>query len=147
MRGFFCSASFDAIEMLSAEEYSEMAAFYEKAADDAKISRGGRMMFARRANWLRMLARLAAKQASKPCAREVSQRDTIQNNWGELEGDALSEALLFSPTRLAAAAPITWEREGRGLKSAKDVARKQQRNVTSSISKLWPLTNGIATCV
>ena len=43
---------------LTVEHYLKMAATYEKAADDEKISREGRIMFAQKANWLRILARL-----------------------------------------------------------------------------------------
>jgi hypothetical protein len=50
---------------LSAEAYFKRAAFYEKAADDQSVSREGRILFAHKANWLRILARLAAQQKAE----------------------------------------------------------------------------------
>jgi hypothetical protein len=45
----------------SAEEYSKKAAFYDEAAADERAPRELRMVFARKANWLHILARLEAK--------------------------------------------------------------------------------------
>ena len=52
---------------LPVEDYLKMAAPYEKAADDESMSREGRIMFARKANWLRILARLTG--SSEPGAK------------------------------------------------------------------------------
>jgi hypothetical protein len=74
----------------SAEEWSKVA-FYEKVADDENAVPELRVLFARKANWLRILARLQAKgfQAHQ---NPVDHPTPIER-----------EALLFSPTRLAAA--------------------------------------------
>jgi hypothetical protein len=48
--------------VLSADEYSKRAIFYEELADDERASRELRMVFARKANWLHILARLEAKK-------------------------------------------------------------------------------------
>jgi len=87
---------------LSAEDYSERAAFYEKAAEDARVSREGRMLFARKANWLRILARLTAKGNSEAGATG-SQKDFTGISREALAKEERSEALLFSPIRLAGA--------------------------------------------
>jgi hypothetical protein len=87
---------------LSAEHYSERAAFYEKAAEDARVSREGRMLFARKANWLRILARLTAKGNSEAGATG-SQKDFTGISREALAKEERSEALLFSPRRLAGA--------------------------------------------
>jgi hypothetical protein len=74
----------------SAEEWSKVA-FYEKVADDENAVPELRVLFARKANWLRILARLQAKgfQAHQ---NPVNRPTPIER-----------EALLFSPTRLTAA--------------------------------------------
>jgi hypothetical protein len=66
----------------------ERAAFYEKEADDESAARELRMLFARKANWLRILARLEAKK-----------EESGQSARGSEAPDR--ERLLFSPTRMA----------------------------------------------
>jgi len=66
----------------------ERAAFYEKVADDESAARELRMLFARKANWLRILARLEAKK-----------EESGQSASGSEAPDR--ERLLFSPTRMA----------------------------------------------
>jgi hypothetical protein len=59
---------------LTPEEYSKKAAFYEKVTEDASASREQRTLFAKKANWLRILARIAEKQeeaASRSFHREA----------------------------------------------------------------------------
>jgi hypothetical protein len=75
----------------SAEDWSFKLSYYEKVADDEGASPELRLAFARKANWLRILARLQAKgfQAHQ---NPVNHPTPIER-----------EALLFSPTRLAAA--------------------------------------------
>lgn len=48
--------------VLSAEDYSMRAAFYAKAADDEVAPRELRLVFARKANWFHILARLEEKK-------------------------------------------------------------------------------------
>jgi len=71
----------------SAEEWSKVA-FYENVADNENAVPELRMLSVRKANWLRILARLQAAGLQAPAQ--------IQDR----------EALLFSPTRLAAARTI-----------------------------------------
>jgi hypothetical protein len=80
--------------VMSAAERSNKAAFYEKAANDESAAPELRSAFARKANWLRIVARLQATQV------ETVQTPTTPRI--ELE------ALLFSPTRLAAARIKQW---------------------------------------
>lgn len=86
--------------VLTAEEYSERAAFHEKAADDESVSREGRILFARKANWFRILARIAAETGGfgGPLMRPSDETPRA----GPLT-ELQSEALLFSPRRLWAA--------------------------------------------
>src|SRR5262249_49754241 len=74
----------------SAEEWSKVA-FYEKVADDENAAPDLRVLFARKANWLRILARLQATGLQ------------AHSNPGNPPTSIDREALLFSPTRLAAA--------------------------------------------
>ena len=74
----------------SAEEWSKVA-FYESVADDENALPELRVVFARKANWLRILARL---QAAGLQAHE---------NPGKPTTSIEREALLFSPKRLAEA--------------------------------------------
>jgi hypothetical protein len=90
--------------VLSAEEYSKRAAFYEKMADDERASRELRIVLARKANWLHILARLEAKKKQSGQSAVGCQ---TKGAWGEKpSGSAIggiSETLLFSPRRMAAA--------------------------------------------
>jgi hypothetical protein len=68
-----------------------MAAFYDKVADDESAPPELRRLFARKANWLRILARV---QAARPSPNQSASRSPVVTE---------PEALLFSPTRLTAA--------------------------------------------
>ena len=46
----------------TAKQHSQIALVYEKAAHDEKVPRQQRAAFARKANWFRMRARIAAKK-------------------------------------------------------------------------------------
>jgi hypothetical protein len=85
--------------VLTAEEYSKKAAFHEKAADNQSVSREGRILFARKANWLRILARIAAETRGRAPTHAAFRRDPRAGLLTEVQ----SEALLFSPRRLWAA--------------------------------------------
>jgi hypothetical protein len=75
----------------SADERPSMAAFYDKVADDESAPPELRRLFARKANWLRILARV---QAARPSPNQNPSRSPVVTE---------PEALLFSPTRLTAA--------------------------------------------
>jgi hypothetical protein len=90
-------AQADAVDMaLSAEEWSTKVAFYEKVADDESAARELRMLFARKSNWLRILARLQARGLQTGQSSSTPQTAID------------SEALLFSPTRLTAVRIRQW---------------------------------------
>jgi hypothetical protein len=72
----------------SAEEWSKRAAFYEKMVDDESASRELRILFARKANWLRILARMEGKKEGSGQSASGSEAPD-------------RERLLFSPTRMA----------------------------------------------
>jgi hypothetical protein len=78
--------------MLSNDEYALRAAFYDKAADNESAPRELRMVFARKANWLHIIARLEAQTESG----QIRPDDAAQESTLERK-----EALLFSPRRLA----------------------------------------------
>lgn len=90
--------------VLSADEYSKRATFYAKAADGESTSRTLRMVFARKANWLRILARLEGnnEQSCQSATRRQNKRACGEKVPGRVTG-SVAEALLFSPGRLAAA--------------------------------------------
>ena len=79
---------------------NEKIAVYEKVADDESAARELRMLLARRANWLRINARLPAtgKIASGLKPEEIGDSERTQ-----LMDEAAAEALLFSPVRMAGA--------------------------------------------
>jgi len=79
---------------------NEKLAVYEKVADDESAARELRMLLARRANWLRINARLPAtgKIASGLKPEEIGDSERTQ-----LMDEAAAEALLFSPVRMAGA--------------------------------------------
>jgi hypothetical protein len=87
--------------VLSADEYSKRAIFYEELADDERASRELRMVFARKANWLHILARLEAKKQQHGRSATIRQNQVAQ--LPRLVNTSVLEALLFSPRRLAAA--------------------------------------------
>src|SRR6185312_12644302 len=89
----------------SAEEWSKVA-FYESVADDENALPELRVVFARKANWLRILARL---QAAGLQAHE---------NPGKPTTSIEREALLFSPKRLAEA-----RTNNRALRATTSVSR------------------------
>jgi hypothetical protein len=49
---------------LTAEQHSQIATAYEKAAADRMVPPPQRAAFARKASWFRMLARVGAKKAA-----------------------------------------------------------------------------------
>jgi hypothetical protein len=49
---------------LTAEQHSQIATAYEKAAADTMVPPSQRAAFARKADWFRMLARIGAKKAA-----------------------------------------------------------------------------------
>jgi hypothetical protein len=81
---------------MSAEEWSSKVSFYEEAADDENAGPQLRTLFARKANWFRILARLRA------ACPQTDQR------YGEASTAIDREALLFSPMRLAQARITQW---------------------------------------
>ncbi len=75
----------------------ERLAVYEKVADDQTAVRELRMLVARRANVLRILARLGTEQTTG--GREDGETPKTKRAYS-VSGDA-AEALLFSPIRMA----------------------------------------------
>jgi hypothetical protein len=61
---------------LKAEQQSQVATVYEKAAADMRIPAPQRAAFARKAEWFRLLARLRAKKEAKAAteARKMNGR-------------------------------------------------------------------------
>jgi hypothetical protein len=106
----------------SAEEWSKVA-FYESVADDENAVPELRVVFARKANWLRILARLQAKGLQ-----------THQKNAGNPLMATDREALLFSPTRLAAAG--TNNRASEGHDKRQPVTGKTMASPTAQFSPL-----------
>jgi hypothetical protein len=83
--------------VLSAKERSTTAVFYEKVADDETAAPELRRLFARKANSLRILARI---QATRPLSdQQGPSRSRVVTE---------PEALLFSPTRLTAVRISQW---------------------------------------
>jgi hypothetical protein len=76
----------------------ERLAFYEKVADDESATWELRMLFARKANWLRIHARL---QATGQSASGFQQGEAPGRERACLVNGEESEALLFSPIRMA----------------------------------------------
>ena len=105
----------------SAEEWSKVA-FYESVADDENALPELRVVFARKANWLRILARL---QAAGLQAHE---------NPGKPTTSIEREALLFSPTRLAAARTNNRALEGHDKRQS--VTGKTKASPTAQFSPL-----------
>jgi len=57
---------------LTAEQHSQIATAYEKAAADEMVPPPQRAAFARKADWFRMLARIGAKkEAAAPTASKI----------------------------------------------------------------------------
>lgn len=63
--------------VLSAEDYSMRAAFYAKAADDEVAPRELRLVFARKANWFHILARLEEEKRVWPKDSNASQQSSV----------------------------------------------------------------------
>jgi hypothetical protein len=57
---------------LTAEQHSQIATVYEKAAADWMVPPQQRAAFARKAEWFRMLARIAAKNEAAASKKERS---------------------------------------------------------------------------
>jgi len=57
---------------LTAEQHSQIATVYEKAAVDRMVPPQQRAAFARKAEWFRMLARIAAKNEAAASKKERS---------------------------------------------------------------------------
>ena len=57
---------------LTAEQHSQIATVYEKAAADRMVPPQQRTAFARKAEWFRMLARIAAKNEAAASKKERS---------------------------------------------------------------------------
>jgi hypothetical protein len=55
---------------LTAEQHSQIATVYDKAAADEMVPPPQRAAFARKAEWFRMLARIEAKKAAAASKRE-----------------------------------------------------------------------------
>ena len=89
--------------VLSVEDYSMRAAFYAKAADDEVAPRELRMVFARKANWFHILARLEEEKRVWPKDSNASQQSSVGR--GGPATESVLEALLFSPKRMAARRP------------------------------------------
>ena len=77
---------------------NEKLAVYEKVADDESAARELRMLLARRANWLRISARLRATGKN---ASGLKQEESGDSERTHLTDAAEAEALLFSPIRMA----------------------------------------------
>jgi hypothetical protein len=77
---------------------NEKLAVYEKVVDDESAARELRVLLARRANWLRISARLRATEKS---ASGLKQEESGDSEPTHLMDAAEAEALLFSPIRMA----------------------------------------------
>jgi hypothetical protein len=55
---------------LTAEQHSQIATVYDKAAADEMVPAPQRAAFARKAEWFRMLARIEAKKAAAASKKE-----------------------------------------------------------------------------
>jgi hypothetical protein len=58
--------------VLTPEQHSQIATAYEKASADEMVPRQQREAFARKANWFRMLARIAAKKEVAVAKKEAT---------------------------------------------------------------------------
>jgi hypothetical protein len=74
---------------------NEKLAVYEKVADDESAARELRILLARRANWLRINARL---RATSKIASGIKSEEIERTHLGD---SVEAEALLFSPIRMA----------------------------------------------
>jgi hypothetical protein len=77
---------------------NEKLAVYERVADDESAARELRMLLARRANWLRISARLRATGKN---ASGLKQEESGDSERTHFMNAAEAEALLFSPIRMA----------------------------------------------
>jgi len=74
-------------------DWQNMLAFYERSADDESTAPEQRLLFARKANWLRIISRLQAT------GRLVRGLHALENPEKHLVNGDHSEAALFSPVR------------------------------------------------
>jgi hypothetical protein len=81
--------------VLTAERHSNIATAYERLAANENTPREQRPAFARKANWHRILARIATLTGPS--------KETLDGQRAEPLTELPAEALLFSPTRLWAA--------------------------------------------
>ena len=56
---------------LTAEQHSQIATVYDKAAADEMVPPPQRAAFARKAEWFRMLARIEAKKEARAASKEA----------------------------------------------------------------------------
>ena len=89
--------------VLTADQWSNKAAFYEKVAEEHSHSSELRAAFARKANWFRILARLAAEGPALGWTLTRPSKETPDGQRARSLTEQQSEALLFSPRRLWAA--------------------------------------------
>jgi len=76
-------------------DWQNMLAFYEGSADDESTAPEQRLLFARKANWLRIVSRLQAT------GRVVRGLHGLESSEKRLVNEDDSEAELFSPIRLS----------------------------------------------
>ena len=91
--------------VLTAERHSNVAAAYEKLAANESTPPEQRAAFARKANWHCILARITAETEGRALGWPLT-RPSKETPDGQRAGpltELQSEALLFSPRRLAAA--------------------------------------------
>jgi hypothetical protein len=111
----------------SAEESSKVA-FYENVADNENAVPELRVLSARKANWLRIIARLQATG--------FQARPNPSNPQTSID----REALLFSPTRLAAARTnndVTGYQKRLSVTSSQQPLRAKQQNVVHRVGRLF----------
>ena len=61
---------------LTAQQHSQIATAYEKAAADPMMPAPQRTAFARKAQWFRLLAQVGARKEEKAASKEEPLRDT-----------------------------------------------------------------------
>jgi hypothetical protein len=83
--------------VLTAEQHSNLATHFDKLAEDDRALPEQKAAFVRRANWHRMLSRIAAERGDRALCVE-------QPRVGDTSGSSRTE-LLFSPKRLWAMRP------------------------------------------
>jgi hypothetical protein len=80
---------------LTSEQHAEIAASYAKAATDLFVSPKQREVFARKAEFFRLMAKLAAKNASAQAAEPIKIEETAPKQPPEVapSGNALPKAI------------------------------------------------------